>query len=207
MACYIRHNGRQGNQKNVQENQRIMKKLKVNKEFVLEAHKAACSTWKEKIEKEFPKLFEEDFKEGDWVTVKIPNFYKWRDDTVRISRIDDYGYWSFNNMSYEKEEYTTNPKDVFRKATKEEIERHLIKEAEKRGLTDENLPFIECLSGFGFKNRIGKSKYVYELTHDKLWLCNGSEYDTCIYEKGKWAEKIETITKKEAEKQLGKKIV
>ncbi len=34
--------------------------LTVSKEFVLEAHKAACSDWKNKLEKQFPEVFESD---------------------------------------------------------------------------------------------------------------------------------------------------
>ena len=30
------------------------------KEFIKKAHSAACSEWKENIEKEFPKLFKKD---------------------------------------------------------------------------------------------------------------------------------------------------
>jgi hypothetical protein len=35
-------------------------KLTVSKEFVLEAHKAACADWKQRLEEEFPKVFETD---------------------------------------------------------------------------------------------------------------------------------------------------
>jgi hypothetical protein len=34
--------------------------LTVSKEFLLEAHKAACSDWKQRLEEEFPELFETD---------------------------------------------------------------------------------------------------------------------------------------------------
>jgi len=34
--------------------------LTVDKQFVLDAYKAACSEWKDKIEKKFPKLFEQE---------------------------------------------------------------------------------------------------------------------------------------------------
>lgn len=46
--------------------------LTVSKEFVLEAHKAACSDWKKKLEEQFPDVFESnkyltlvDLKEGE----------------------------------------------------------------------------------------------------------------------------------------------
>jgi len=38
---------------------RQMEKYSVDKEFILEAHTAACDEWKEKIEAKFPSLFEE----------------------------------------------------------------------------------------------------------------------------------------------------
>lgn len=40
---------------------------KSRKKFIKEAHEHACSEWKDKIEKEFPKLFtkEETYKIGD----------------------------------------------------------------------------------------------------------------------------------------------
>jgi hypothetical protein len=34
--------------------------LTVSKEFLLEAHKAACSDWKQRLEEEFPEVFETD---------------------------------------------------------------------------------------------------------------------------------------------------
>lgn len=49
--------------------------LTVSKEFVLEAHKAACSDWKNKLEKQFPEVFESekyptliDLKQGEKLT-------------------------------------------------------------------------------------------------------------------------------------------
>ena len=59
--------------------------LTVSKEFVLEAHKAACSDWKNKLEKQFPEVFESDkyptlvdLKEGDRI-VAAELFVKVRD--------------------------------------------------------------------------------------------------------------------------------
>jgi hypothetical protein len=39
--------------------------LTVDKQFVLDAYKAACSEWKAKIEKKFPELFEKTYAIGD----------------------------------------------------------------------------------------------------------------------------------------------
>ena len=37
--------------------------MEISKEFILEAHKAACRGWKDKIEKEFPTLFSNESDE------------------------------------------------------------------------------------------------------------------------------------------------
>jgi hypothetical protein len=42
-----------------------MKTITLPEEFVLEAHKAACSEWKAKIEKQIPELFIPKYKIGD----------------------------------------------------------------------------------------------------------------------------------------------
>lgn len=41
-----------------------MKKFQVNAEFVKQAHAAACSDWKKKIEAEFPDLFPSVYRFG-----------------------------------------------------------------------------------------------------------------------------------------------
>jgi hypothetical protein len=55
----------------------------LSKDFVLEAHKHACSEWKAKIEKQAPELFEATYKVGD-------RFYYKRDenDTYMLVRVD-----------------------------------------------------------------------------------------------------------------------
>lgn len=42
-----------------------MEEYKVDKQFILEAHKAACSDWKKKLEGKFPDLFPKTYKMGD----------------------------------------------------------------------------------------------------------------------------------------------
>jgi len=46
-------------------------KIEISKEFVLEAHKAACSDWKKRIEKELPELFTKRVKR--WRVVLCKN--------------------------------------------------------------------------------------------------------------------------------------
>lgn len=42
-----------------------MKDYKVSEQFIKDAHKVACSTWKEKLEKEFPDVFPKTYSKGD----------------------------------------------------------------------------------------------------------------------------------------------
>lgn len=155
-------------------------------------HGEMCSTWKDTILKHYPEFKEEDFKVGDWVfynstTYKITGFSDNNDPWV-------YGLRGDTENGYKK--------SVLRKATKEEIEKHLIKEAEKRGfkcgVQVKGLLKTESMIKAGLQ-----TPFEYVPNKDVL---RSKEY-CIIYEKGIWAEIIETITKKEAEKQLGKKII
>ena len=50
----------------------MSKKYQVEKSFILEAHKEACSDWKRKIEREFPEVFKKlefDFQREHLVSV------------------------------------------------------------------------------------------------------------------------------------------
>ena len=168
-------------------------------------HKSMCQEWKDLILEHYPEFEpKEKFKVGDWVTVKTPRIYGWRDDTVRISRIDGFQYWSFNRLDCKKEEYTTAPYENYRKATKEEIETALIAEAKRRGFE---------------KGVMVNQKPAYLGNGSPSVVINGgtfgfsAEYSnmhlggTGIYNNGKWAEIIPTMTKEEAEKKLNVKIV
>ncbi len=47
--------------------------FKVDKEFILEAYKAACNTWKEKLRKQFPEVFKTKVRKTDLVI-----FQEWK---------------------------------------------------------------------------------------------------------------------------------
>lgn len=104
--------------------------LSVNEEFVLEAHKAACSEWKEKIEEKFPALFSvatvikdsKEYKhfinmsfgekcliqEGDYIFLRLPlsntdwTFAAW-DLAKYICKNHNY-YPDFHEISYRGED-------------------------------------------------------------------------------------------------------
>lgn len=101
--------------------------------------------------------------------------------------------WAFSN------------KDTATPATDKEVETALINEAEKRGFKDgvtvkslfhKNSPRLTIKgSQFSFINNL------------KLHINGSTSLMPVLFLKGKWATIIETITKEEAEKELGKTIL
>ena len=173
-----------------------MAKLEVSRSFVKEAHENACSTWKLRIEKEFPELFEkkEEFKIGDWVN--------WTGQNPSIGRIyapcpvhsDSFMLDNFSGSGL----YTSCSIKYLEKATKEEVEKHLIEEAKRRGYSETN---IKCLTGI--KNSFNTSyDWYYSILKDALYTMPRGNGGNTVYEKGKWAEIIQTMTKEEAEAKL-----
>lgn len=86
-------------------------------------------------------------------------------------------------------------------ATKSEVFEALKKEAVRRYKVGD---YIDCLhhTKYGFVET-----KIYEFDFSCLRLRNNRGYVCCVFQKGKWAEIIETITKEEAEKLLNKKII
>ena len=166
------------------------------KEFIKKAHSAACSEWKENIEKEFPKLFKEDALEvGKWYKSKIAVFR-----VTSLAPLKSYGVYSGKWGN----EFYTDVTTRSRPATDKEVEQALIKEAKKRGFK-EGVKYKNRLDSFGFINDScwefnGKSNYLGQ---------RGNKVNSLhfIFDEGKWAEIVETITKEQAEKELGKTIL
>lgn len=163
-----------------------MKTYNVPESFILEAHKEACDKWKKKIESIAPDLFQKlSFKVGEWVSMDDG-----RGSALICYQGKDNNHYGFNWAG----EWTTcfgnttlnDCPEQCRLATKEEIEKHLIAEAEKRGfkegvmvtgLWDANTP------GYRFKiQTCGKNRFEYFKNDDRLVLENA-----CIYKQGNWA--------------------
>ena len=170
------------------------------KEFIRQAHKYACSEWKEKIEKEFPKLFKED-------ALVVGKWYK---NINKIESIICYNSLSKSNLNYGLNNrgnwtnYYGLLKDEMIIATDKEVEEALIKEAKKRGFKK------GCV--------IKHNKEAHPSLNDNEDICNDTFYFSVtenfltiygweIFTDGKWATIVETITKEQAEKELGKTIL
>lgn len=169
------------------------------KKFIKQAYKGKlgldmCSDWKEKIETTFPEMFPEN-------RLELDNWFK--DDQhpnwLMFYTKDGFKYGfdgNFDWYSKTKTEYNPNGNSENRLATYAEIEEALIKEAKKRGVWD--CPIID-VNG---KKRDYKG-YGFIFCNNQLWSRYG-----LVFKDGLWAKPLEeTITKKEAEKQLGKTIV
>ena len=167
------------------------------KEFIKKAHENACSEWKTNIEKEFPKLFKEDAlvigkwyksNEGHLVCVKKINGLKLECFGFGVwpKKWSDSLKWSEYNFGF-----------TYTLAYKTEVTQALIKEAKKRGF--KKGVYYECLW-----EKITKKLEQGDFYHSRneLWFCGAK-----IFDNGKWATIIETITKEQAEKELGKTII
>ena len=176
-----------------------------HKEFIKNAYNGKlgltmCDDWKEEILKAYPE-FEEKKELNKWfkddTNPKWLMFYSDKDYR--------YGFCSDGDWVY-KDGRVGNPYEDSRNylATEEEVFQALEKEAVKRGFK-EDVRFIDCDGDEGFFS----DNLNYESNTDSntfgLWL--GSSYH--LFNKdGKWGKVIpDTITKAEAEAQLGKTII
>jgi hypothetical protein len=169
------------------------------KEFIKKVHSAASNEWKENIEKEFPKLFKED-------ALVVGKWYKYHDNYQESLMVwnnseDTYGFWgneyrddlSFH-ISYDKIP-----------ATDKEVEEALIKEAKKRGFKEGVRVDKLLYTNIGSLNGDSKTceNKEFKLSFGHLFIGNL----LIFHNTGKWAEIVETITKEQAEKELGKTIL
>ena len=98
-------------------------------------------------------------------------------------------------------------------ATEKEVEEALIKEAKKRGFKEgvnfnvtKDLWNTSVGGREGFNTVIDKNTYNYS-AHSNSFKINCIDGCMSIFTKGVWAEIVETITKEQAEKELGKTIL
>ncbi len=167
------------------------------KQFIIDAANNntfldVCSEWRGKLKEKFPELFEKEFKEGDWIVDSTC-------DNETIEKITSIENGRFKTSKYGDDDngfYTSSR--CFRKATKEEVESHLISEAKKRGLIDG--VFIKSADQETSDCPIHFSGLVYS-DGGNDFLTDG--HGNTLYEKGEWAKIIkETISKERAEELL-----
>jgi hypothetical protein len=173
------------------------------KEFIKKAHSAACNEWKKKIEKEFPKLFKKS-------ALVIGKWYKRKEDSslwfvTHIKNGCSYGYGFDYQGRWADESKGFNYSLKLNKATAKEVEEALIKEAKRRGFKKGvRVDRVNLSDDYNPNNELKEDTInTIELFSDGyLWVSN-----ILIYDDGNWATIIETITKEQAEKELGKTIL
>ena len=149
------------------------------KELIIQAHAAACSEWKQKIETEFSKLFKKDeLVVGQWY--KSNGFLrrfngKYGNGLAYGFRVD--GSYC-KSLGFHRE-------DPHLPATDKEVSEALIAEAKKRGYKNGN---YDCLSGFITLKAFDIHSYYYNDGY--IWITN-SKGNNLIFKDGVWAEIIE----------------
>lgn len=181
-----------------------------HKEFIKKAYNGElgltmCSEWKEAIEKQYPE-FKTQLEVGKWYTHDNGFLFCFTGGFDKDKDPFGYGLSTYGNWYDldETEDGGWNGKEL-RPATKEEVEEALINEAKKRGFK-EGVRIKVHADELDNPENTGRSLNIdgNHITYDGESLV----FDCAvIFHNGKWAEIIETITKEEAEKQLGKKIV
>jgi hypothetical protein len=177
-----------------------IKIMEITEQQIKEAHNAACSQWKQKIEQWFPECFKPKYEIGKW--------YKSGKSIINYQGgTNAYGYYA----ERDKWEDVNDSWLVFKEecdklclATTEEVESMLIKEAKKKGYK----------KGTTIKSLITNDR-EWILDSDKFAIRNNNELwsnkykEFCVFKDGKWATIVKTpkeMTLEEIEKQLGHKV-
>ena len=169
--------------------------MEITEEQIKEAHNAACSQWKQKIEQWFPECFKQNFELNKWY--KDGKTLVFINKPLEQSGVIGYGF--FSHGIWTNDWYYKHGLDKFRLATTEEVESMLIKEAEKRGYKEGD---IVISAKDGNKYSLNYHPFIFEYGELRLG-------GICIMSNGKWATIVETpkeMTLEEIEKQLGHKV-
>lgn len=154
----------------------------VSKDFILEAHESACSTWKNKIENQFPELFPK-------VLLELNKWYKrsgellvWNGGKNTYGFCQDGGYCHDMLFSIATSAIP---------ATKEEVETALIAEAKKKYTLGCKIKKLDNFY-YGSSNLIiyDLTKIEYEEDINQLSIKDKEGYWICVFDNGKWAEII-----------------
>ena len=160
----------------------------VSKDFILEAHESACSTWKAKIENEFKELFPKfELEVGKWYKHEYYDY-----DYLINYQGNGFGYGFFNGVysngwGFGEQRTSQGAKP----ATKEEVQTALIAEAKRRGYR--NGVTFKSLD-YNFKNvKIIDDFFKFDFNNNDLYLKvdapSGQRYRS-VFLNGKWAEII-----------------
>ena len=171
---------------------------KSRKEFIKELYDGSFDGLKKRFEKEFPKLFKNN-------TLVVGRWYYSEGCLFNYQKKSNiYGFFTDGGWNNGGWSWSLNDTNAILVPYKE-VEQELIKEAEKRGYENVKINNLESIGNMLLNNHssISSNCYYYNVPENALWFMG-----RLIFWNGKWAEKIkETITKEQAEKELGKTIL
>lgn len=189
----------------------IEPEYKITKDQILELKELALNSKPasivEKLQELFPEVLEVELEVGKWYNVKklqfgslgFDGFGMYTDEDSNCGLTPDIKGFNFKQVNGEV--WRTN--GYFSLATDKEVFEALKNEAVERGF-EEGIELyiknIETKTNAFLKTTKTGLFYMY----DSTTLNVGNQV---IFKDGKWAEIVPTITKEEAEKELGKKIV
>lgn len=153
-----------------------------------------------KIKEWFPEVFENKLEVGKWY-VRKDGLYKTINFITSLKDMSNTGYGiDYLGNWVDSFDISGTSTDCLREATKEEVFKALVYEAEKIGFSG-NQPI-----NISSKNRAGylanPSKNSFSFSNNILYL-----WEIEIFNNGIWATIIQTKTKAQAEKELNCKII
>ena len=186
-----------------------MKTYEITEEQIKEAHGAACSQWKLKIEQWWPDVFKSKLEVGKWYKRNNSNNVIAFIKEIHADDFTAYG-WDYNGLWVNDSDNWTCDLDDWTPATDKEVEEMLIKEAVRRGYEGKS---IKSLIDDGLLvNETNDGKYISDVTYS-YYANKNSLYlgYMVIFKNGKWAEIIKEepskeMTIEEIESKLGHKI-
>lgn len=184
------------------------KTYKVSEEFIKEAHESACQDWKRKLEKEFPEVFTLTRLEiGQWYKSTRNSALFYVTDINKNGGIKGdckgFGFNYDGRWTDEKWEFAgyINDEGWNVKATAEEVEEALTKEAKRRGL----VPNIFIKSIWCPDPEMSPyptpENYVFREWENTLML-DCKTHALTIFKDGIWAKPVEIPTQKEIDRVL-----
>lgn len=180
--------------------------LKTTEEFVREAHGAACSTWKQRIEKEFPELFKTEFKLNKWYKTSGESLFFLTHFDGQKNK--GYGFNSCKSYSDVRGDYGFfgYKENIISEATLEEVESAIEKEIIKRFGEDwENAKIEAHADGEPWiRNGLNKGFFDSGIGKNKVFSKHG-----VLYSNGVFAEPLKEktiITKGKALRIIAKKL-
>lgn len=169
--------------------------MKITKKQIEELHQSGDVN---KLKEWYPSVFEEELEVGVWYkNIKEPlniiYLESGNKDSFECYGFSDSGKWMelMNRSTFNCGPYT--------KATHQEIETALIKEAKKRGF-DKGVKYLSAWNGVN-------CTYPENLNYNPEKNCLSGRFgNNCIFQNGNWATIIKQMTQEQIEKELGYKI-